>query len=71
MLLFVNGKVAVRRAEAAMNSHWKRVLAMAAMVGLTCACTSMRDSSRYWSDTIAHDASISATSLDKSLEMPR
>jgi len=64
-LVFVNGEVAVRRGEAAMNSHWKRAMAMAMLVGLTCACTSMRDSSRYWSDTVAQDASISATALGK------
>jgi len=48
-----------------MNSQWKRAMAMAMLVGLTYACTSMRDSSRYWSDTVARDASTSATALGK------
>ena len=54
-----------------MNSHWKRVVAMAMLVGLTCACTSMRDSSRYWSDTIAQKASISDASPGKTHDRPR
>jgi hypothetical protein len=65
LLLFVDGEWRrTEQKEAAMNTHWKRLVAMAMVVGLTCACTSMsmRDSSRYWSDTIAQDASISGTS---------
>ena len=33
----------------------KKLLAIATLVVLASACTAMRDSSRYWSDTIARD----------------
>jgi hypothetical protein len=33
----------------------KKLLAIATLVVLASACTAMRDSSRYWSDTIAQD----------------
>jgi len=48
-----------------MNEQWKRALMIAMLVGLGCACTSMRDSSRYWTDTIAHDGAPVSTAPGK------
>jgi hypothetical protein len=46
-----------------MNSKWKRVAAMAMVLSLICACTSMRETSRYWSDTIADGQAAQARDI--------
>jgi len=44
----------------------KKILLIASLVVLASACTAMRDSSRYWSDTVAQDGATQFTAAVRS-----
>jgi len=48
----------------------KKMLAIATLVVLASACTAMRDSSRYWSDTIAQDGATQLHAAGRSALSP-
>jgi hypothetical protein len=48
----------------------KKMLAIATLVVLASACTAMRDSSRYWSDTMAQDGAAQLHAGGRSASSP-
>jgi len=48
----------------------KKILLIASLVVLASACTAMRDSSRYWSDTVAQDGAKQLNAAGRSVSSP-